>query len=1609
VAMFLRAVVLAVLTVGFVVPAQGITRSWTGASSAFWSEPANWSPAGVPAPADSLVFPTGSAPNTMINDLPAGTVVGPMYFARGYTLNGNALTLTGNLTFDQSASPNFVMNAPITLGANVTLGAAITSEYHGAIDVNGFTLTVSSYNTRLVGAVNGTGAISVGYPGITIENGGTFDGTITGTIDIAGSLPGADINGGLTGSGTVGTVTTISNVITGGDPVRPGAKNPAYTSDPHSIGTLSMQSASLGAALYVDLVPGGTSDRLDVTGSVTLGPSSSLLVSIPSGGVSAGQSFTIISNDGGDPVNGTFAGLAEGAQIAVPGGKLAISYAGGDGNDVVLTVAEAKKTWTGAQSALWSNPNNWSPAGIPVSGDPLNFPAGAANTSMTNDLTAGTSVGPMHFGASYTLGGNALTLTGNLTFDQSTYPNFVVDAPLTLAADLTLGAAITSSYNGPIDVAGHTLTIDSYNTAVHELRGTGSINILASGVRIAASGTFDGTINGIADVDGVLPNADFNGGVSGNGTIGALTATGNPITGGDRVSIGLKNPSYGADPHSIGALRTGTLSLSGELVIDLVPGGTSDQLIVTGGVTLGGWLGLSVPSGSISDGQSFVIIENDGNDPVNGTFSGRAEGSTFALGGATLTITYAGGDGNDVVLTAGNATKSWTGAQSALWSNPQNWAPAGAPVAGQDLLFPPGAANRAMTNDLNVTVGALHFADSYTLGGNALTVAGNVTFGDVQSFVMSAPLVLGADVHFGHALTNDFNGAIDVAGHSLTIDSYNTSINGALNGTGAVSITGAGLNILGGGTFAGTIDGVVNVVGSLPGAVISGGLTGDGTVGAVTLTAMLFVGDKNPSYSSDPHTIGTIETQSISLDAPPSTFENGATLYVDVVPGGTSDRLKVTGAVTLGSASLIVSVPSGSPAAGTEFVIVDNDGTDPVSGTFAGLDEQELFTRGPWMFRISYAGGDGNDVVLTAIEPTEVQAEQATSSTQFGETATITVSIVARVGTPTGDVTFTDNGAVIETKPLVSGKATLQTKLEPGVHALAAIYDGTDVFAPSTASIEHVVARGHTTADVIVPGSSTLYGDPVAVNVQVRPIAPATGTPTGDISVAGRTLSLSGGGASASLLLDAGTHEITASYAGDLRFDGSTSNSTFTVAPAPTLTTASVADQSLIVNVSAAHRASLAVTGMITVSENGVVLAQQAADGSSMVVPLQGLSTGDHVLDVSFLGSNNFEASSSSIVFTAGPGQLSIRDVAVFEGDGAKNVTLLVELSAPSPQVVTVSWTTEDSSATSGTDYEAASGTITFAPGELTKTIAIALLGDTKPESDEMLIVRLSSPVNAAVAGGTAGVKIVNDDLSYRVQSGLAYAPGLTLDLYTPTEGAGPFPLILWVPGTTSYDAAGGPPEALRETGRGYAVAVVRYRTPAVAKFPAQLHDLRDAVRWLRGNAVSLKIETTRIAAWGTLAGAHLASLLGTANEAGEGGALSSAVQAVVASGGLSDLTLLQSDAVAAGCAGAFDDRNSVQSQLIGCALPACAQLAAAASPLRHVTPGDVPFLILQTRNDCLVPAAQSTRFYNALRAAGVKATLLTVDPGSVQGHDPIDAFLDAQLHARGGKRRVVN
>jgi serine protease AprX len=110
----------------------------------------------------------------------------------------------------------------------------------------------------------------------------------------------------------------------------------------------------------------------------------------------------------------------------------------------------------------------------------------------------------------------------------------------------------------------------------------------------------------------------------------------------------------------------------------------------------------------------------------------------------------------------------------------------------------------------------------------------------------------------------------------------------------------------------------------------------------------------------------------------------------------------------------------------------------------------------------------------------------------------------------------------------------------------------------------------------------------------------------------------------------------------------------------------------------------------------------------------------------------------------------AVQDAHVSEGKAGKRtpVAFTVTLAGTSSSPATVSYATVNGTATAGSDYDAATGTVTFAPGEQSKTVTVQVIGDATVEADETFVLRLSSPVNATLGRADATATITNDDIA---------------------------------------------------------------------------------------------------------------------------------------------------------------------------------------------------------------------------------------------------------------------
>jgi len=123
-------------------------------------------------------------------------------------------------------------------------------------------------------------------------------------------------------------------------------------------------------------------------------------------------------------------------------------------------------------------------------------------------------------------------------------------------------------------------------------------------------------------------------------------------------------------------------------------------------------------------------------------------------------------------------------------------------------------------------------------------------------------------------------------------------------------------------------------------------------------------------------------------------------------------------------------------------------------------------------------------------------------------------------------------------------------------------------------------------------------------------------------------------------------------------------------------------------------------------------------------------------------------SATATVVNDDAPPALSIGNIVVNEGNsGTRTANFTVTLSAVSGVPATVHYATADGTATAGSDYVAASGTLSFAPGVTSQTVAVAVLGDTQFEDDETFVLTLSAPSDASLAVAQGTATIVNDDL----------------------------------------------------------------------------------------------------------------------------------------------------------------------------------------------------------------------------------------------------------------------
>lgn len=233
----------------------------------------------------------------------------------------------------------------------------------------------------------------------------------------------------------------------------------------------------------------------------------------------------------------------------------------------------------------------------------------------------------------------------------------------------------------------------------------------------------------------------------------------------------------------------------------------------------------------------------------------------------------------------------------------------------------------------------------------------------------------------------------------------------------------------------------------------------------------------------------------------------------------------------------------------------------------------------------------------------------------------------------------------------------------------------------------------------------------------------------------------------------------------------------------------------------------------------------------------------------------------------------------------------------------------------------------------------------------------------------------------------------LLLDLYLPEEVSTAAPLIVWVHGGAWRSGSKDAVPITPLTQNGFAIASIEYRLTPVAPFPAQVHDIKSAIRFLRKHAEEYQVDPSRVTIAGASAGGHLAALVGVTyghpQLEGDVGVRSgsSQVQAIVSYYGASNLRTILAQSTPHG----LSVRVPALQLLLGGQPEEKPELARLASPVTHVDGNDPPLLLLHGDQDIQMPVNQSLELWVGYQKKGARTHLQIVHEAAHGG----DVFYD--------------
>jgi autotransporter-associated beta strand protein len=689
----------------------------------------------------------------------------------------------------------------------------------------------------------------------------------------------------------------------------------------------------------------------------------------------------------------------------------------------------AERVWDGGAPVNigWTDAANWVTRGLtptaPAAGDDLRFPAGALKPSNNNNFPVGTSFNLLTYaGAGYTVSGNEIGLTGGIVVSHGE-GNTVLNLPINIALNQTFMVSVAGAnlfLNGAVDLvgtrpvlifdgAGQTVVVGNisdsrvgFGGGTIRKNGVGTLYVLQNltfgGPTIVNEGTL--IMDGRTSNSAVTVNASAT--LRGTGKVGGLT-----VNSGGTVSPGQNSPDV------LDSL--GDVALTADSTFNVRLNGTSvglnyDQLKVQGAVTLGGTLNVTAGF-TAAVGDTFTIIDNDGDDDVVGTFAGLPERAILMINGRPFQISYGGRgtiggglgrDVNDVTLEAVPALRVWDGEGGGnnLWSLPLNWVGDVLPMPGDDIQFHHTNSGPLITrNDFpagSVFGSMLLGGHTHEVQGNLAQLNGPIEITESGSFNILAPLVMAGGIRhaiqFGNlslrgAITLSANqafwlghpnaslsiyGNIALNGHNLTVDTVaRPQFRGFVGAPGGMIKRGTNELVLWGtnncavaveeGTFSIKPNGLV--VGPL---VVKAGaeLNAEGNLHDMEVQSG---GIFTPEFPTVNGTVRLLTGSVLKIEI----FEIGS--GTNQTATSTAFAVGTNGSLEISGATLAVNIQSGTTIEpGDSFTIISTkpwNSPVPVTGAFGGLPEGGVFVADGRAFSITYAANSSGPRVILYADP----------------------------------------------------------------------------------------------------------------------------------------------------------------------------------------------------------------------------------------------------------------------------------------------------------------------------------------------------------------------------------------------------------------------------------------------------------------------------------------------------------------------------------------------------------------------------------------------------------------------------------------------------------------